>query len=67
MTIEQQLNQLNKLVDTIEQDGANLDTSIGCYTEALQLAARLKQTLDAVDDKIQVLTRQGQELLPLDC
>ena len=58
--IEQQLQQLQKIVDKLERGKDDLDTSLQDYERGIQIAKTCKQQLDNATQKIEILSAENE-------
>ena len=49
---EDKMNRLNTIVESLEDENADIDTALKLYEEGLNLAKELKEQLNAYDEKI---------------
>ncbi len=65
---EDAIERLEGLVDQLEQGDLSLESALGAFEEGVQLSKHCAEQLDAAEQRIEVLTREGGELLarPLD-
>jgi len=61
---EQVVERLDEIVGELEAGDLPLETSLQAFEEGVALARRAQQCLDAMEQRIEVLTRDG-ELTPL--
>ncbi len=55
VSFAKQFEELEKIVESFEQDDLDLDASLKQFEKGLKLADGLKKTLDSVENKIESL------------
>lgn len=55
-TFENALKQLEKIVDTLEDDAVSLDIALKKFEEGMKLVRYCSDQLDAMDKKVALLT-----------
>lgn len=61
LNFEEGMQELEQLVHALETGEMSLDDSFKAYERALELKKALEQLLDAGDERIRVLTENGEE------
>ena len=57
---EEQMKKLQEIVEELEKNDVDLDTSISLYEEGLELSKSLKLQLQSFEEKIAAIT-EGEE------
>lgn len=63
MSLDKQLNQLEKLVEEMESDSISLDEAFTKYESAFTLAKETWDTLKQHQTRFSVLTKQADEII----
>ena len=63
LPFEQALARLEHVVDRLEQGELELEASLAAFEEGVRLSKRCVSQLDAAEQRIEVLTREGGEWL----
>ncbi len=65
---EQQLESLETLVESLESGDLSLEDSLKSFETGIKVARECQQALKAAEQKVELLMRQGDELVsqPLD-
>lgn len=56
---EDKLNKLKTIVEQIEDEDIDLDTSIKLYEEGLKLSEELKKQLNVFEEKIETISKEN--------
>ena len=56
---EKDLEKLEKIVESLEEGGLSLDTSLKKFEEGIQLSQRCEKALSSAEKKIEKLTRRA--------
>ena len=62
---EQQLASLEGLVESLESGELSLEESLKSFEQGIKVARDCQAALKAAEQKVEVLTRQGDELVSL--
>jgi exodeoxyribonuclease VII small subunit len=62
---EQQLASLEGLVESLESGELSLEESLKSFEQGIKVARDCQAALKAAEQKVEVLTRQGDELISL--
>ncbi|MCT2529577.1 exodeoxyribonuclease VII small subunit [SAR92 clade bacterium H921] len=60
---EQQLETLEALVESLEDGGLSLEDSLTSFEQGIKLARDCQQALKQAEQKVELLMRQGDELV----
>ena len=60
---EQQLKNLEELVATLESGDLSLEDSMKSFEQGIKVARECQAALKQAEQKVELLTRQGDELL----
>ena len=60
---EQQLENLEALVESLESGGLSLDDSLKSFEQGIKVARDCQQALKQAEQKVELLMRQGDELV----
>ena len=60
---EQQLANLEALVESLESGELSLEESLKSFESGIRVARECQQALKAAEQKVELLTRQGDELV----
>ena len=60
---EQQLANLEALVESLESGELSLEESLKSFESGIKVARECQQALKAAEQKVELLTRQGDELI----
>ena len=60
---EQQLANLEALVESLESGELSLEESLKSFESGIKVARECQQALKAAEQKVELLTRQGDELV----
>ena len=60
---EQQLESLETLVESLESGDLSLEDSLKSFETGIKVARECQQALKAAEQKVELLTRQGDELV----
>ena len=60
---EQQLESLESLVESLESGGLSLEDSLKCFEQGIKIARDCQQALKQAEQKVELLMRQGDELV----
>ena len=63
LTFEKQLARLEEIVEKLEAEQTDLDTSVKLFEEGITLSKDLAQKLETVKFKVQELKKKGSELV----
>ena len=63
LPFEAALEKLEEVVDRLEQGDLELEASLAAFEEGVRLSRRCASQLDAAEQRIEVLTREGGEWL----
>ena len=63
MDFEKQLANLEKLVESLESGELSLEESLKSFESGIKVARECQQALKAAEQKVELLTRQGDELV----
>jgi exodeoxyribonuclease VII small subunit len=63
MDFEQQLESLEALVESLESGDLSLEDSLTSFEQGIKVARDCQQTLKQAEQKVEVLMRQGDELV----
>ncbi len=62
--IEQDLEELQKIVAKLEEDKLGLAESIALYEQGVALRAAAKQKIEDAETKVELLTKRGGKVEP---
>lgn len=60
---EKQLEQLESLVTALESGDLSLEDSMKSFEQGIKLARECQQALKDAEQRVEILTRQGDELV----
>ena len=60
---EQQLESLEALVESLESGGLSLEDSLKSFEQGIKVARDCQQALKKAEQKVELLMRQGDELV----
>ena len=60
---EKQLANLEALVESLESGDLSLEESLKSFESGIKVARECQQALKAAEQKVEILTRQGDELV----
>ena len=60
---EQQLKNLEELVATLESGDLSLEDSMKSFEQGIKVARECQQALKKAEQKVEILNRQGNELV----
>ncbi|MEZ7860354.1 MAG: exodeoxyribonuclease VII small subunit [Porticoccaceae bacterium] len=63
MDFEQQLESLEALVESLESGDLSLEDSLTSFEQGIKVARDCQQALKQAEQKVEVLMRQGDELV----
>ena len=63
---EEQIKKLEHLVAQLETGNLSLEDSIKAYEEGVEIAQNCQMTLKNAEQKVEILTKQGEELVKQD-
>ena len=63
---EEQIKKLEHLVAQLETGNLSLEDSIKDYEEGVKIAQNCQMTLKNAEQKVEILTKQGEELVKQD-
>ena len=63
---EEQIKKLEHLVAQLETGNLSLEDSIIAYEEGVKIAQNCQMTLKNAEQKVEILTKQGEELVKQD-
>ena len=63
---EEQIKKLEHLVAQLETGNLSLEDSIKAYEEGVKIAHNCQMTLKNAEQKVEILTKQGEELVKQD-
>lgn len=63
LPFEQALSRLEQVVDRLEQGDLELEASLAAFEEGVKLSRRCASQLEAAEQRIEVLVREGGEWL----
>ena len=63
---EEQIKKLEHLVAQLETGNLSLEDSIKAYEEGVKIAQNCQMTLKNAEQKVEILTKQGEELVKQD-
>ena len=63
---EEQIKKLEHLVAQLETGNLGLEDSIKAYEEGVKIAQKCQMTLKNAEQKVEILTKQGEELVKQD-
>ena len=63
---EKQLEQLESLVTALEGGDLSLEDSMKSFEQGIKLARECQQALKDAEQRVEILTRQGDELVRTD-
>jgi len=63
MKIETALEKLEEMVEKLEKEDLDLDSATDTYTKAVKLAAQTTQRIHAIENKISLLKKEGENLM----
>ena len=63
---EEQIKKLEHLVAQLETGNLSLEDSINAYEEGVKIAQNCQLTLKNAEQKVEILTKQGEELVKQD-
>ena len=63
ITFEKQLARLEEIVEKLEAEQTDLDTSVKLFEEGITLSKDLSQKLETVKFKVQELKKKGTQLV----
>ena len=63
---EEQIKKLEHLVAQLETGNLSLEDSIKAYEEGVKIAQNCQMTLKNAEQKVEILTKQGEELVKKD-
>ena len=63
---EKQLEQLESLVTALEGGDLSLEDSMKSFEQGIKLARECQQALKDAEQRVEILTRQGDELVSTD-
>lgn len=62
-SFEEALEQLEGIVDRLEDGGLELEQALRAFEEGVRLSRHCAAQLDAAEQRVEILVRQGRELL----
>jgi len=63
---EKQLEQLESLVTALESGDLSLEDSMKSFEQGIKVARECQQALKDAEQRVEILTRQGDELVSTD-
>ncbi len=63
LPFEEALSRLERVVDRLEQGDLELEESLAAFEEGVRLSKRCVSQLDAAEQRIEILVREGGEWL----
>ena len=66
LNFEAQIEKLEVLVAQLENGNLSLEDSIKAYEEGVKIAQACQATLKHAEQKVEILTKQGEELVKQD-
>lgn len=63
---EEQIKKLEHLVAQLETGNLSLEDSIKAYEEGVKISQNCQMTLKNAEQKVEILTKQGEELVKQD-
>lgn len=63
MSFEAALERLEGIVDQLEQSEPELEQALVAFEEGVRLSRQCAQKLDAAEQRVEVLVREGRELV----
>ena len=61
MTIDETLEELNKIIQDMEGKGQSLEESLASFEKGIQLIKSCNKQIDQVEKKIKILSESGEE------
>lgn len=61
MTIDETLEELNKIIQDMEGKGQSLEESLASFEKGIQLIKSCNNQIDLVEKKIKILSESGEE------
>lgn len=61
MTIDETLEQLNKIIQDMEGKGQSLEESLASFEKGIQLIKSCNKQIEQVEKKIKILSESGEE------
>lgn len=61
MTIDETLEQLNQIIQTMEQGDQSLEEALASFETGIKLVKSCSKQLDRVEKKIKILSESGEQ------
>jgi exodeoxyribonuclease VII small subunit len=63
LPFEAALERLEGIVDRLERGDLELEEALGAFEEGVRISRRCSELLEAAEQRVEVLVREGRELL----